>query len=53
MEEMSKKTLYTELFKSTFFLSMFTFGGGYVIVPLMEKSSLKNLDGLMKTKCSI
>ena len=43
MEEMSKKTLYTELFKSTFFLSMFTFGGGYVIVPLMEKKFVKEL----------
>ncbi|MDN6193943.1 MAG: chromate transporter [Alkalibacterium sp.] len=40
---MSKKTLYTELFKSTFFLSMFTFGGGYVIVPLMEKKFVKEL----------
>lgn len=29
--------LYWKLFQSTFFLSAFTFGGGYVIVPLMRK----------------
>lgn len=43
MENMDKKTLYTKLFKSTFFLSMFTFGGGYVIVPLMEKKFVNEL----------
>ncbi|MCC5889946.1 MAG: chromate transporter [Alkalibacterium sp.] len=40
---MKKKELYTTLFRSTFFLSMFTFGGGYVIVPLMEKKFVKEL----------
>ncbi|WP_423189968.1 chromate transporter [Alkalibacterium sp. f15] len=40
---MEKKDLYIELFKSTFFLSMFTFGGGYVIVPLMEKKFVNEL----------
>lgn len=29
--------LYWTLFSSTFFLSAFTFGGGFVIVPLMKK----------------
>jgi chromate transporter len=29
--------LYLKLFMSTFYLSAFTFGGGYVIVPLMKK----------------
>ncbi len=29
--------LYKKLFQSTFYLSAFTFGGGYVIVPLMRK----------------
>ena len=29
--------LYRTLFSSTFFLSAFTFGGGFVIVPLMKK----------------
>lgn len=33
----SKKDLYIKIFFSTFFLSAFTFGGGYVIVPLMRK----------------
>lgn len=37
-------SLYTTLFKSTFFLSMFTFGGGYVIVPLMEKRFVNELN---------
>lgn len=31
------QSLYWELFKSTFYISTFTFGGGYVIVPLMQK----------------
>lgn len=31
------KKLYLKLFLSTFYLSAFTFGGGYVIVPLMRK----------------
>ena len=29
--------LYLKLFTSTFFLSAFTFGGGFVIVPLMKR----------------
>lgn len=37
------KEEYWTLFKSTFLLSAFTFGGGYVIVPLMEE---KFVDGL-------
>lgn len=41
---MNKKwKLYWTLFTSTFVLSAFTFGGGYVIVPLMKK---KFVDGL-------
>lgn len=31
------KNFYLKLFLSTFYLSAFTFGGGYVIVPLMRK----------------
>lgn len=31
------RKLYLKIFSSTFFLSAFTFGGGYVIVPLMRK----------------
>ena len=28
---------YLKLFSSTFYLSAFTFGGGFVIIPLMKK----------------
>ena len=31
------RNFYLKLFLSTFYLSAFTFGGGYVIVPLMRK----------------
>ena len=34
---------YWNLFFSTFTLSAFTFGGGYVIVPLMQKHFVKDL----------
>lgn len=37
MEPRSKKTVLWKLFLSTFYLSAFTFGGGYVIVSLMKK----------------
>ena len=35
--------LYWKLFASTFYLSAFTFGGGYVIIPLMRKKFVDNL----------
>ena len=35
--------LFWTLFKSTFILSAFTFGGGYVIVPLMQKKFVEDL----------
>jgi chromate transporter len=35
--------LYWTLFSSTFTLSAFTFGGGYVIVPLMKKKFVDHL----------
>jgi len=35
--------LYFKLFRSTFTLSAFTFGGGYVIVPLMQKKFVEKL----------
>lgn len=43
-----EKTLknYLRLFKSTFFLSAFTFGGGYVIIPLMKKEFVDKLGWL-------
>lgn len=38
------KRFYWNLFFSTFTLSAFTFGGGYVIVPLMQKRFVKELN---------
>lgn len=38
-----KRGLYAELFLSTFRLSACTFGGGYVIVPLMKKRFVEDL----------
>lgn len=37
---------YGKLFTSTFFLSAFTFGGGYVIIPLMKKKFVDELGWL-------
>lgn len=42
MQKTSLKTYWT-LFSSTFFLSAFTLGGGYVIVPLMQKRFVEEL----------
>lgn len=39
----SKFSLYRKLFSSTFYLSAFTFGGGFVIVPLMKKKFVDDL----------
>ncbi|WP_208560308.1 chromate transporter [Marinilactibacillus kalidii] len=41
---MKKSALYWKLFTSTLYLSSFTFGGGYVIVPLMEKKFVQELN---------
>lgn len=41
-----EKRLYWKLFWSTFQLSAFTFGGGYVIVPLMRRKFVMNLHWL-------
>lgn len=37
---------YKKLFTSTFYLSAFTFGGGYVIIPLMKKKFVEELQWL-------
>lgn len=37
------KKVYMQLFGSIFYLSAFTFGGGYVIVPLMKKKFVEEL----------
>ena len=42
MEERSAK-LYWTLFSSTFLLSAVTFGGGYVIVPLLKRKFVEQL----------
>lgn len=39
-----KKSLYWKLFTSTLYLSSFTFGGGFVIVPLMKKRFVEDLN---------
>jgi len=39
----SKAFSYWSLFLSTFYISAFTFGGGYVIVPLMRKKFVEQL----------
>lgn len=41
MEKNSKN--YFKLFRSTLFLSAFTFGGGYVIIPMMKKKFVDEL----------
>lgn len=38
-----KKHIYLKLFISTFYLSTFTFGGGFVIIPLMKKKFVDEL----------
>lgn len=37
------RKVYWKLFTSTFYLSAFTFGGGFVIVPLMKKKFVDDL----------
>lgn len=49
MQKTSLKTYWT-LFSSTFFLSAFTLGGGYVIVPLMQKRFVEELDWIDETE---
>ena len=38
-----KKHTYLKLFISTFYLSAFTFGGGFVIIPLMKRKFVGEL----------
>jgi len=38
-----KKNIYKKLFISSFYLSAFTFGGGFVIIPLMKKKFVDDL----------
>lgn len=41
---------YEKLFTSTFYLSAFTFGGGYVIIPLMKKKFVDDLNWIDETE---
>lgn len=41
-----KKHIYWKLFTSTFYLSALTFGGGFVIIPLMKKKFVDDLKWL-------
>lgn len=40
---MVKEKSYRQLFISSFYVSAFTFGGGYVIVPMMQKKFVNEL----------
>ncbi len=42
--------VYLKLFTSTFFLSAFTFGGGFVIVPLMKRKFVDELHWIDETE---
>ena len=44
----SKAWILWTLFKSMFVLSSCTFGGGFVIVSLMKKKFVEELDGRQK-----
>ncbi|NLC18203.1 MAG: chromate transporter [Clostridiales bacterium] len=39
----NQKNIYIKLFASTFYISAFTFGGGFVIIPLMKKKFVDDL----------
>ena len=43
MEATKKRHIYRKLFISMFYLSTFTFGGGYVIISLMKKKFVDQL----------
>jgi chromate transporter len=43
MPRIEGKHVYFKLFISTFFISAFTFGGGFVIIPLMKKKFVDDL----------
>ena len=44
--EDSKLRKYATLFSSVFMISAFTFGGGFVIVPLMKRKFVDDLGWL-------
>lgn len=40
----NKLKLYFSLFKVTFYISAFTFGGGYIVIPMMRKYFVDELE---------
>ena len=42
--KLKKLKLYLSLFRITFSISAFTFGGGYIVVPMMRKYFVNDLD---------
>ncbi len=36
--------LYFTIFKYTFYISAFTFGGGYVVIPMIRKYFVEDLN---------
>lgn len=44
----SKAKVYLKLFTSTFMISAFTFGGGFVIIPLLRKKFVEELGWLQE-----
>lgn len=49
-ENTENKNIYATLFSSTFKISSCTFGGGYVIVPLMKKRFVDELGWINETE---
>ena len=45
-----EKNFYRKLFLSTFYISSFTFGGGFVIIPLMRKKFVEEYKWMKDTQ---
>ncbi len=41
---LKKFKLYLSLFRNTFYISAFTFGGGYIVIPMMRKYFVNDLE---------
>ncbi|WMM26303.1 chromate transporter [Tissierella sp. MB52-C2] len=42
--KLKKSKLYSSLFRITFSISAFTFGGGYIVIPMMRKYFVNDLE---------
>lgn len=47
---MSKAKKYWQIFLSCFYISAFTFGGGFVIIPLLRKKFVEKLKWLEESE---